>query len=213
MDIPKESITRISKFGENIVLIGNDFLDNTTNCVVIDNFAGVQLMMQHLFQAGHRKIALLSEQPVYNDIKERIRAYHYCMEEAGYSEFRHVVYANGSGIADGELVGTEWIENGLHHSAVLVSNDMLAIGLMKAVKSAGLQIPRDISVAGFDGTWVSSIVDPPLTSVVQPMFDMGSAAITLLMEFMKSPGTPARKIVLSPTLKIGGTIANKNATE
>jgi LacI family transcriptional regulator len=210
MDISKDLLGRVSKIVDNVVLIGNDCLEGKTNCVVIDNFAGVQMMMKQLFQAGHRRVALLSEQPVYNDIKDRIRSYQFCMEEEGLSEVRRVVYSKSSSIEDGEKIGRKWIKEGLDYTAILVTNDTLAIGLMKALKTAGLNIPEDISVAGFDGTWVSSIVTPALSSVVQPMFEMGSAAISLIMESMQSLVALPRKIVLSPSLQAGGTISSIN---
>ncbi|MDB4868879.1 MAG: LacI family transcriptional regulator [Cohnella sp.] len=211
MDIPKELLGGITGLVEHVVLVGNDYLDGKTNCIAVDNFAGVQMMMRHLFDAAHRSIALLSEPPVYNDIKDRIRAYHFCMDEEGFAAARHVEYAEGSGIAAGEEAGRKWLKDGLRHSAVLVSNDMLAIGFMKALKAVGKRVPEDVSVAGFDGTWIASVVDPTLSSVVQPMFEMGSTAISLLLDIMQSSPLPPRKIVLSPTLQIGGTTSTVKA--
>ncbi|SDP09648.1 LacI family transcriptional regulator [Paenibacillus sp. yr247] len=210
MDISKEMLGKVSSLVEHVVLVGNDYLDGRTNCIVTDNFTGIQMMIRHLIELGHERIALLSEKSGYDDVKDRIRAYQYCMEEAGLSSARHVVYANGADIENGEKSGKKWIKEGLHHSAVVVTNDMLAIGLIKALKSAGMSIPRDISVAGFDGTWVSTIVDPTLSSVVQPKYEMGTSAISLIMEKIQSPLSSPRKIVLSPTLQIGGTTAVLN---
>ncbi|TVY00330.1 LacI family DNA-binding transcriptional regulator [Paenibacillus cremeus] len=204
MDISKEMIDAIADKVEDIVLIGNDYFDGKTNCVVIDNFLGVQLVMQHLFQAGHKRIAMLSEPSVYNDIRERIRAYQFCMDEAGLSDNRLIMYADGPGIEDGERIGSSWTKQGMNFTAVLVSNDMLAIGLMKALRTAEISVPDDISIAGFDGTWASSIVTPSMTSVVQPMFEMGTTAISLITDL--NPSSTPKKIVLKPTLQMGGTV-------
>ncbi|SEO62812.1 LacI family DNA-binding transcriptional regulator [Paenibacillus sp. OV219] len=207
MDISKDLLSKVENLIEHVVLVGNDYLDGRTTCIVTDNFSGIQMVMRHLLSLGHTRIALLSEKSEYNDVKDRIRAYYHCMEEAGLSEVRQVIYTDGSLIEDGEKEGEKWVRQGLDHTAILVTNDMMAIGLIKALKSAGKKIPEDISVAGFDGTWVSAIVDPPLTSVAQPKFEMGTSAISLIMEMFQSPLSTPRKIVLSPRLQIGGTTA------
>ncbi|MCL6443683.1 MAG: LacI family transcriptional regulator [Alicyclobacillus sp.] len=207
MDMPKSALGKLATMVGNLVLIGNDFLDGKTSCVVTDNYSATELLMQHFFDHGHRRVAMLTEPPMYNDIRERISCYSSKMEEEGLGQYREIVPCTGASMADGEKVGREWIQRGLKHTAVFASNDMLAIGFMRALRSEGIRVPEDVSVAGFDGTWVASIVDPPLTTVSQPVHDMGSLALRLLLELLESDRASPRKVVLNPSLTIGGTVA------
>ncbi|UPM55537.1 LacI family DNA-binding transcriptional regulator [Gottfriedia acidiceleris] len=210
MDMTAKQVAKLNKQVENLVIIGNDLLDSKANCVITDNFAGIQLAMHFLFENGHEKVALISEPPIFNDIKDRVRAYQIIMEEKGLSSFREVIDAKGCEIVDGEQIGERILKNGLKHTAYLVTNDLLAIGVKKAFEAAGNKVPSDVSIVGFDGSWITNIVYPSLTTIKQPMHELGSTALTLLLDLLDSDRTSARKIVLNPTLQIGGTVSKIN---
>ncbi|MFP5111660.1 LacI family DNA-binding transcriptional regulator [Bacillaceae bacterium C204] len=210
MDISIHQVEKLRNQVSNLVLIGNDMLDGKTNCVITDNFAGIQLAMNHLVQSGHKKIAFISEPPNYNDIKARIRAYQALMFEHECSKYCEVLIAEGSGIKDGEKMAANLIKSGIKNTAYVVSNDMIAIGLKKSLKATGLQIPADISIIGFDGSWISTVVEPPLTTVKQPMHELGEAGLSLLLDIIKQEHSSPRKIVLNPSFQLGGTTKKLN---
>lgn len=87
-------------------------------------------------------------------------------------------------------------------TAIFACNDLLAIGVLKEARSAGLSIPRDLSVIGFDNTVLAEICHPTLTSIAQPLREMTEQAMILLNESISNPASPKRKIMLMPELVI-----------
>jgi LacI family repressor for deo operon, udp, cdd, tsx, nupC, and nupG len=90
-------------------------------------------------------------------------------------------------------------------SAVFCSNDEMAIGAMRALSSAGLRIPEDVSVIGFDDIRFSRYTTPPLTTLSQPKNALGREAMTMLIEILNDPAVPPRKRVLSAELVVRGS--------
>ncbi len=87
-------------------------------------------------------------------------------------------------------------------TAVFACNDLLAIGVLKEARSAGLSIPRDLSVVGFDNTMLADICHPTLTSIAQPLREMTEQAMILLNQAIDNPEMPRRKIMLMPELVV-----------
>lgn len=207
MDMSKSTAERLFNSIENLVLIGNDFLNGQTSCIVTDNYAAIESLLKHLVECGHEKIAMVAEPPEYDDINQRIRAYNSLMDDYGLGKYRYVRQCNGASIQEGEKDGMNWLSEGIEHTAVIATNDMLAIGLMKSLEKNGLQVPKDLSIVGIDGTWVASLVKPALTTVAQPMNEMGKVALNYLLEMLKNEKHAPQKIVLSPTFVEGESVS------
>jgi len=90
-------------------------------------------------------------------------------------------------------------------SAIVVANDMMAVGSMLAARQGGLHIPGDLAVIGFDDVPVAQLVDPPLTTVAQPIEEMGAEAVNLILRKIAQPGCRNRHLVLKPELRIRGS--------
>jgi len=89
--------------------------------------------------------------------------------------------------------------------ALLVSNSLLLIGVIRAARAAGLRIPQDLAVAGFDNESWTELVEPGMTVIEQPVEDIGRTAMSLLFERLKTPGLPVRKVVLSGRCIVRGS--------
>jgi len=87
-------------------------------------------------------------------------------------------------------------------TAIFASNDVMAFGAMDAVREKGMRIPEDISIIGFDDIPQSSIIHPALTTVRQPLRNMGSVATQMLLDLLKNPLTPSRRIELPTGLVV-----------
>src|SRR5262249_49944041 len=98
----------------------------------------------------------------------------------------------------------------LRPTAVIASNDLLACGVIGALRRLDLSIPEDISVAGFDGIAIGRLMNPPLTTVEMPDATMGAAAASLLLD-MAENAAPARHLTVSYRLRPGGTVRDLNA--
>jgi len=154
--------------------------------VSIDQFAGARLAVRHLVELGHRKI-LHVRGPVWSvDAAERERGWRTELEDSGLPVALPLV---GSWLADsGYAIGTELTRTGAvgarAATAVFSANDQMAIGLLHALADAGLRVPRDVSVVGFDDIPESVHYSPPLTTVRQDFADLGARMMETLLQVL-----------------------------
>jgi DNA-binding LacI/PurR family transcriptional regulator len=159
--------------------------------VSVDQQAGVRMIMGYLISRGHSRILHLAGPPDWNDAQSRLRAYESEMRSSGLRALPPVF---GDWTADsGYLVGRELLErgDGLVFSAVFSSNDQMALGLIHAYREAGLDVPRDISVAGFDDIPESAHFWPPLTTVRQDFAQLGRRCVDMLVDAIHRSARPA----------------------
>ena len=171
------------------------------DCVVIDNAAAAAQLVTHLADGGCRRIAGLFGN-TSSTASERHDGYASAMAERGLS-------LNARFIApDAEAASRALYELMVAQDrpdAVIASNGLILLGIVKALKSLGLSMPADIAVAGFDNEIWTDLVGPGLTVIEQPVADIGQAAMSLLFERLKEPEMAHRRIVLSGRLVVRGS--------
>lgn len=181
-----------------IVAISEHVPDPRVPSVGIDNFAAARAIVQHLRDLGHRDIAHIAG-PSGNVLTDQRRR--------GYEALcgRPVVVPGDFTIASGETAMATLLRGKSRVTAVFCSNDEMAIGAIKTAKAAGLRVPADLSVAGFDDIEFAAAYDPALTTIRQPRRDMGRAAAALLLDMLD--GKPADSVVLPATLIVRDSTA------
>jgi LacI family transcriptional regulator len=92
-------------------------------------------------------------------------------------------------------------------TAVVASNDLIALGALSAIREAGLRCPEDISLVGFDNLEISEFTHPPLTTVAQPGYQMGAKGVDLLLKRLKVPDEKSEELVLMPELKVRQSVS------
>lgn len=149
----------------------------------IDNDIGIETVLNHLFKLGHRHIAHING--LRRDGLERETAFSQIMQKKGIA--RPLIFDGDFSETCGVRVAAE-LENYPHITAVVCSNDQIALGLYHGLKARGLQIPADISVTGFDNEPWTAYMDPPLTTLHQPAKKVGEmAALQVLAELSGKP--------------------------
>ncbi len=141
--------------------------------------------IEYLLRLGHRDIGILlgpEHIPMYTNNIKGIEA---AFERHGMELLRENIMVGDYFAESGYTAVKKALENGAQWSAIFSANDQMAIGAMKAIKEANLSIPDDVSVIGVDGIYVTTLIDPPLTTVELPRFDMGYRAGTLLLEMIQ----------------------------
>jgi DNA-binding LacI/PurR family transcriptional regulator len=167
--------------------------------VSVDNRAGIQAVLQHVADLGHRRIAYAGAQPL-GDIKEREEAYVDFMARLGepvrdgYIDHRSNEFAGGVAALK-QLLGLPEPP-----TAVVTSTDVLAIGALHAAHACGLQVPADVSVAGFDDIPVAAVTVPALTTARMPVREMVAKAVQMVLG--DHPLDPTRPTVLPPSLMV-----------
>ena len=178
----------------NCMVEGDDF-----DSLTIDNYGGAHAMVRHLFASGHQRIAFIKGAERNHDAAERLRGYRAAHQEAG-------VRANGALELDGDFT-----ESGGHDAArrmlsmqsrptaVFAANDSMAIGALSAFRDAGVRVPDDIAVVGFDDIPIARYMSPPLTSVRVSISEMGAQAVRMLLHAVEQENRHAKQQDTLPT--------------
>jgi LacI family transcriptional regulator len=171
------------------VLLNSPVKDVPHAVLNIDNFAGTHAMVRHLLDAGHRRIAFVSGPRGNFDAQQREQGFRAAMAELRPGESSRIV-AGDFTEQSGYRAGRELLAQKSRPDAVFAANDMMAVGCLQAFKEAGLDVPGDIALAGFDDIPIARYVTPPLSTVRVRIADLGRNAMDLLAELMERPGRP-----------------------
>ena len=182
-------VEQIRGAGLPMVLVDSDDLPEHSS-VVVDDEAGARAAAEHLLELGHRELLIIavegpaaaSGEPVRQGVTERrLRGYRAALEAAGVELSDEQIFAGRSSIDGGSSAFQRAWAMGMRPTAVLAMSDAIAIGAMRAARELGLRIPGDLSVVGFDDIDLAGHVDPPLTTVHQPIRQKGADAVRLLL--------------------------------
>lgn len=165
------------------VIIDNHLEATSALTVNVDNYKGGYEATKHLLGLGHIRIAHVTGPIHFLSVRERKRGFEAALNEAGLSPL--IVSNTDFSIRNGFTIAKEWLSGGTIPTAVFAGDDGLALGVMKAFQSEGYNIPRDVSVIGFDDQVFASEIHPLLTTVRQPMVEMGQQAVRLLLRLIQ----------------------------
>ncbi len=165
-----------------------------------DNFAGARLAVEHLLALGHRRIAFVAGDPGHPDASERRRGYRAALAAAGIGYDPELV-APGLFTEDSGLLAVErLLDKRQRFTAIFAANDQMALGVCLGLHRRGLQVPRDVSVVGFDDLPISRYMLPPLTTVHHPAYELGQRAAAAMLRLLRgekpAPGVPLPQVVV-----------------
>ncbi len=160
--------------------------------IEIDNRAAARRMTQHLAQLGHRSIAYVSG-PAQNVLeRERFRGYRDGLRASALPFDPDLVVSGDYTLESGVRAGEDLLARAKRPTAVFCTSDEMAIGLVRTLSSAGVRVPEDISVAGFDDIEFAAVAQPALTTIHQPRRELGQTAATVLIDLLQGRTTPKR---------------------
>jgi DNA-binding LacI/PurR family transcriptional regulator len=195
----------LQELGVPIVLINNQHESRYVYSVRTDNVQGGRLAGQYLVSLGHHHIAYISGPPNAHSSLERLEGCRIALRKRGLDVADDWVLP-GDGRTGGGLAGVDLLlQRAPRPTAVFCYNDMTAIGALRAARSAGLGVPGDLSIIGYDDIHFAALVDPPLTTVAQAKHILGQRAMDLTLNLLEEEtGTADRKhlrdVVLAPVL-------------
>ncbi len=185
----------LQQIGVPIVLINNQHPGSFIHTIAIADAQGAELATGHLLSLGHRVIGHLRGPAGHGASNKRATGYRRALRRAGIPFDPGLVVE-----ADGHAVGGERILQLLARSprptAVFCYNDMTAIGALSVLRQHGIKVPGDVSLVGFDDIPFSIYVEPPLTTIRQPMAEMGRQAMQMAFSLMTNPQTDIPDIVI-----------------
>ena len=166
------------------------------SCVGINDTDAARQLVAHLADGGRRHIALINHDLSYKYAQLRQQGYQQELESRGLS-WQAIGYASDLSFSAGKQAMQALLRRDSRPDAVFAVSDTLAAGAMSAIESAGLRIPQDIAVAGFDGTELAEIVSPALTTVAQPSREIGRTAFDLLLKKIADPQAPTERVMMA----------------
>lgn len=173
------------------------------DAVVVDNTRGARDIVRYLLSLGHRRIGVIAGLPKISTSQERLAGYHQALGEAGVAVDSELLKVGYSRLEGGHAAALQLLALAQRPTAIFATNNLMAIGLMRAVAERALKCPADISIACFDDFDWASVFHPRLTAVAQPTYEMGKKAAELLLGRITGSGNDEpQEVVLAPTLVI-----------
>lgn len=172
-----------SKCRVPIILIDRDYdLPNVIGKVLVDNTKASCTGVNYLLDQGYEKIAYIAGPIHTRTAWDRLEGYKKALAERGMPYREEAVKVGEYKSQWGYSAANAFLEEALDFDAIFCGNDLIAIGAVKALKEAGYKVPRDVGVMGFDDIYMAGIVEPALTTVKQPNYEMGYRAVELLIK-------------------------------
>src|SRR5919201_329545 len=177
-------------------------VDERIPAVSAANSAGATLATRHLLSMGHRRIAAITGPSGWMASEERRRGYHAALVDAGVMPDPALDLEANFLLAGGLEAAARLLDLADRPTAILAFNDNLAIGALQAAHARGLRVPEDVSIVGFDDTLEAALVTPALTTVRQPLAEMGRMAVSLLTRLIENQRFEALHVELATRLVV-----------
>ena len=171
--------------------------------VDVDNYLAAQKATNYLIELGHTRIACISNaQPSYSAVPDRVNGYKDALLAAGLPFDEALIQYADFDPMSGFKAMQALLASGADFTAVFIASDNVAIGAKAAIREAGLHVPKDISIIGFDDLPWAQYSDPPLTTIRLPAQEMASRACLLLLDLMKGLQPESRNLVMETKLVV-----------
>ena len=182
-------------------------LDEGVAAVSAANASGAHAAVQHLLALGHERVAAITGPLEWLASKERLIGYHSAHAGAGVLADPDLVMEADYSIAGGEVAAARLLDLANRPTAIFALNDNMAVAVLREARKRGLRVPEDLSVVGFDDSEQASIVTPALTSVRQPLAEMGRMAVSLLLRLIENQSVEGLKVELQTRLVVRDSTA------
>jgi LacI family transcriptional regulator len=189
--------------GTPVVTFERKLLDSGLDAVSIDNYKGACLATEHLLELGHRRIAIITGRAMSTVSEERLEGHYDALRDAGIVPDPDIVFAGDYLPETGKLAAQKILSLQERPTAIFAFNDLMAMGAMRVLAEHDLSVPAEIAIMGFDDIPMCQYTNPTLTTMRQPLDNMGSFAVDLLLQRIRSEEHyKAKHIRLQPELII-----------
>jgi DNA-binding LacI/PurR family transcriptional regulator len=170
--------------------------------VDVDNRAGAGIAVQHLLDIGRRRVATVAGPADMAPGADRLAGYRERLQRAGHASPDELIESADFTLEGGRDAMERLLSRAPDLDAVFVASDLMAVGAIGALHAAGRDVPHDVAVVGFDDSPLATTTRPVLSSVRQPIEEMGREMTRLLMQEIRAPGGPPRRVILDTQLVV-----------
>lgn len=201
---------RLRKYNMPCVLLDRTLEDFAyTAAVYIDNEYAVYTATEYLIHQGHREIACIAGPSTISTSQERLSGYRSALLQHGIPYKEELVLFGKYSMESGYELTGQLLEQGHFFTGVLLGNDIMAIGAIKALRERRLRVPRDVSVIGFDNIQICTAFEPRLTTIQQPTYELGEKATHILIELLAGKVLEQNIFRLQPKLLLRDSVAKR----
>ena len=195
-----EAVRNVIEAGMTVVIVDRALKNVSVDTVAVDNIFGAHEAVQHLIQKGHSRIGLIAGPSSISNSRQRRRGYEKALKEADLPLDSELIRIGDYKQNSGRVLAKELLELPSPPTALFVSNNLMAVGALEAIHEKKLKVPESIALIGFDDLPWAEALDPPLTVVRQPAYEVGKAAAEMLINRLNNPDLAVAKLQLRPRL-------------
>lgn len=188
--------------GFPLVLLDREVAGLGTSVVMLDNEAAARAAVDHLIRLGHERVGMIAGRPPISSTVDRQRGYRRALDEAGLAFDEQLVATGGSTIDGGKAAATILLEQPSPPTAIFSANNLMTIGAVMAIERHGLAVPGDVALVGFDDFPWADVFRPRLTTVAQPLYELGRTAAELVLKQLSGVGHDPERVLLPGTLVV-----------
>ncbi|KQA39197.1 substrate-binding domain-containing protein [Vibrio cholerae] len=175
-----------------------------------NSLQGGYMAAKYLIECGHKEIGCITGPLIRHQAQMRYEGYKRALAEAGIAMNPDWIVESDFECEGGYQAFEKLYQRGKLPSALFVSNDMMAMGVIQAASQRGLRIPDDLSLIGYDDVHIAKFMTPALTTIHQPKYRLGKAAVDTLLYRLENPDTTAQVVQLEPTLVVRSSVCSLN---
>ncbi|BCK25797.1 TPA: substrate-binding domain-containing protein [Vibrio cholerae] len=175
-----------------------------------NSLQGGYMAAKHLIECGHKEIGCITGPLIRHQAQMRYEGYKRALAEAGIAINPDWIVESDFECEGGYQAFEKLYQRGKLPSALFVSNDMMAMGVIQAANQRGLRVPDDLSLIGYDDVHIAKFMTPALTTIHQPKYRLGKAAVDTLLYRLENPDTTAQVVQLEPTLVARSSVCSLN---
>ncbi len=208
----QKEMRALKKINYPFILIDRHYPGSDADHVVVDNFEGTKKATKHLLQLGRRKIGFVTLEPGLEALKQRLFGYQEALRNRNIRPVRKLVKELGTRSYPEEMHSVIEELTGLSNpvDAIVFSTHYLTALGLRELKKLGIKVPDDVAIVSFDEMSAFDLMDPPITSVIQPVTDIGNEAVDILLNKIKSNNSkPTVKRVLNTKLEVRKSCGRK----
>ena len=199
----KEKICEMLEKKFPLVLIDRCFDNLDTNAIISDNYETSYEVVKYFAEHGHKRIAFIKARTGIYTIEKRLQGYQKAVHDFKLDDGPELIAGGGFGIEDGYDAALEVFDRSKNPSALLVSGNLITVGVIQAITEKGMSIPGDISIIAYEDNVFTPYLATPITVISHPVQEMGKRAFSLLMEHMEAKSKLAfSKVVIKSQFEI-----------
>jgi LacI family transcriptional regulator len=207
-----EHLVELIKRNIPVVVIDRNIANAAVDVVLVDNEKGGFDVVNYLLGLGHKKIACISGPSKLTPSIGRVKGYRKALKQAGIPIRENYIISGDFRSPSGEAATLQLLRLPEPPTAIFACNDLMALGALRALRNAGLSVPQEISIIGFDDIDLADEITPPLTTVAQPIAELATSAVEILISRIQesTPRSETQRKVLNAWLVIRESCAQVN---